>query len=98
MVKKFPNTKIEVLSRLLNDLSKDMWENNLLTYRERTISNKEDVGMGKLNQIEYKITGFILSNREMEVATQSLQMLKSFAPPKLQKDVDKLINIFNVEE
>ena len=97
MIEKFPNVKIEVLNKLLDSLVKDMWKNKLLMYGEKKVSNEHDVGMGKLGQIEYKVTGFILSNAEMEMAMESLRVLKSFASPPLQKDIDKLIEIFSVE-
>jgi hypothetical protein len=97
MIQKFPKTKIEVLNRLLDSLVKDMWDKKLLAYGERKISNEHDVGMGKLGQIEYKVTGFILSEEEMEDAMESLRVLKSFAPGHLKKDVDKLIEIFSVK-
>jgi|TARA_R110000824_G_scaffold397971_1_gene601333 hypothetical protein len=97
MIEKFPKVKAEVMNKLLDGLARDMWKKNLLTYRESKVNNEHDVGMGKLGQIEYKLTGFLLSSEEMEKATSSLKVLKSFAPPSLQKDVDELIEVFNVE-
>ena len=98
MVENFPNVKIEVLNKLLDSLVKDMWEKKLLIYGEKKVANENNVGMGKLGQIEYKVTGFILSKEEMETAMSSLSILRTFAPNNLQKDVDKLIEILSVKE